>query len=427
MKNVSSKSYILLIKYYNIPYKPPFFDRHLNDPIVKENQSLFFGDFMIFGQSREDRIYEEIKDVEKLKSVLMDYLDDFNSTTGKEMNLILFQDAIDHIIRLARLLRAERGNGFLVGLSGMGKQSLSQLGAHINGYKCAQIELCRGYDRGNFHEDLRKLYFDAGVLNQPTVFLITDTQIVREDFLEDINNVLNSGEVPNLFESDEYEKVLNGTRSACIDAKMNDCSRDGIFDFFIRRVRKNLHLILCMSPIGDAFRRRCRMFPSLVNCCTIDWFVNWPPEALHSVALGALNDLSESLEQTENLANICVMMHQMVEDTSERFYIEMKRYYYTTPSSYLELLKLYKIMLKKREEVIVAKRTRIANGLNKLLESNELVAVMGEELSKFAPIIEEQSENMKELLKKLDVDTQAANIVRVTVSKDEAEAMVNLN
>lgn len=379
---------------------------------------------MIFGQSREDRIYEEIKDEEKLKSVIMDYLDDFSGTTGKEMNLILFHDAIDHITRLARLLRAERGNGLLIGLSGMGKQSLSRIAAHINGYKCISVELCRGYDRTNFHEDLRKLYYSAGVLNQPTVFLITDTQIVREYFLEDINNVLNSGEVPSLFESDDYEKVINETRPACINAKIGDCSRDGIYNYFISRVRKNLHLVICMSPIGNAFRRRCRMFPSLVNCCTIDWFVKWPPEALHSVALGALNDLNENVQEIENIAKICVMMHQLVEDKSERFYYEMKRYYYTTPSSYLELLKLYRIMLKKREEGIVAKRTRIANGLDKLLESNKLVSVMGEELSKFAPVIEAQSENMKELLKKLDVDTQAANVVRVTVSQDEAEAMV---
>lgn len=45
----------------------------------------------------------------------MDYLEDFNSLTGQEMKLILFDDAIEHILRLARLLRAERGNGLLVG------------------------------------------------------------------------------------------------------------------------------------------------------------------------------------------------------------------------------------------------------------------------------------------------------------------------
>lgn len=43
-------------------------------------------------------------------------------------------------------------------------------------------------------------------------------------------------------------------------------------------------MVICMSPVGDSFRSRCRMFPSLVNCCTIDWFTVWPREALLSVA-----------------------------------------------------------------------------------------------------------------------------------------------
>ena len=55
-----------------------------------------------------------------------------------------------------------------------------------------------------------------------------------------------------------------------------DYNRDGIFAHFISSVQSKLHIVLCMSPVGDAFRARCRMFPSLVNCCTIDWFTEWP-------------------------------------------------------------------------------------------------------------------------------------------------------
>ena len=52
--------------------------------------------------------------------------------------------------------------------------------------------------------------------------------------------------------------------------------RDAIYSHFVSLVRDNLHIVLCMSPVGDAFRVRCRMFPSLVNCCTIDWYDEWP-------------------------------------------------------------------------------------------------------------------------------------------------------
>ena len=53
-----------------------------------------------------------------------------------------------------------------------------------------------------------------------------------------------------------------------------------LFNFFVNRCRENLHLILAFSPIGDAFRNRMRKFPSLINCCTIDWFQAWPDDAL---------------------------------------------------------------------------------------------------------------------------------------------------
>lgn len=60
-------------------------------------------------------------------------------------------------------------------------------------YRCFQIELARNYNHESFFEDLRKLYFSAGARNESTVFLFSDTQIVEEEFLEDINNILNSG------------------------------------------------------------------------------------------------------------------------------------------------------------------------------------------------------------------------------------------
>lgn len=391
-------------------------------PVVKEGEILMYGDFMIFGQPKNERKYYEITDMTRLESILMDYMDDFSSTTGKEMKLILFQDALEHTIRLTRLLRGDRGNGLLVGVAGMGKQSLTKLAAHVNDYKCFQIELTRSYDLAAFHEDLKILYRTAGVDNTPIVFLFIDSQIVEEEFLEDINNILNSGEVPNLFEGDDYEKVVLDTRDACNEMSKDGCTRDDIYKFFISRVRNNLHVVISMSPIGDDFRRRCRMFPSLVNCCTIDWFSSWPPEALYSVALGVLKDVTPKENERINMAKTSVFMHKTVEAISLRFYKEMKRHYYTTPSSYLELLKLYKSLLKNRIADINKKKKRIANGLNKILQTNDVVAVMQKELKVLSPELEAQSQAMKNMLNKLEIDTKAADDVKRSVTEDETAA-----
>ena len=72
-----------------------------------------------------------------------------------------------------------------------------------------------------------------------------------------------------------------------VRAKAKKAGKDSnaaeIYMYFVDQCRKNLHMVICMSPFGSAFRTRLRMFPSLVNCCTIDWFTEWPEDALYSV------------------------------------------------------------------------------------------------------------------------------------------------
>lgn len=118
-----------------------------------------------------------------------------------------------------------------------------------------ELELTKTYGQADFREDLKKLYQTAGVAGKPVVFLMSDGQIVQESFLEDVNNILNSGEVPNLFEADEYEKIISDVNPFAKAAGVPD-SRELVFAHFIDRVRENLHIVLCMSPVGDKLRNR---------------------------------------------------------------------------------------------------------------------------------------------------------------------------
>ena len=59
---------------------------------------------------------------------------------------------------------------------------------------------------------------------------------------------------------------------------------------------------LYFSPIGEIFRARLRQFPSLVNCCTIDWFSEWPNEALNSVAKSFLSEIPD-LDEGDEIIN----------------------------------------------------------------------------------------------------------------------------
>ncbi|XP_060586003.1 dynein axonemal heavy chain 6-like [Ruditapes philippinarum] len=386
---------------------------------------ILFGDFIKMGTERADRLYEEFADHKKLANVLQDYLDDYNMQSPKEMKLVFFLDAMEHVSRIARMIRQERGNALLVGVGGTGKQSLTRLSAHICGYKCFQIELSRGYDYAAFHDDIKKLYDMAGVKNEHTVFLFTDTQIVVEEFLEDINNILNSGEVPNLFEPDEYEQLIIGCRGAAKELGIPEGNRDAIYDFCINRVRNNLHIVLCMSPVGNAFRTRCRMFPSLVNCCTIDWFTEWPREALLGVSKSFFENVELGTDELkQSIAEMCVEIHTSVTDMADRFFNELKRKYYTTPTSYLELINLYLSMLQEKTKQLKMAKDRVHNGLIKLLETNELVDKMKKELVALEPELKKKSEDTNNLMERLVVDQEKADAVRKVVMEDEAVAKV---
>jgi len=194
---------------------------------------------------------------------------------------------------------------------------------------------------------------------------------------------------------------------------------------FINRVRDNLHIVLCMSPVGEAFRARCRMFPSLINCCTIDWFDEWPELALQSVAqffLAAVDLGSDEVRSA--VCDACVFIHMSVTDLAERFWTELRRRFYTTPKSYLDLINLYVALLgEKREEYGIA-RDRLLNGLSKLSETNVMIDKMKIDLGELQPVLEEKSKATAELMIQVNKDKAEAQIVKERVAADEAMVKV---
>jgi dynein heavy chain len=62
---------------------------------------------------------------------------------------------------------------------------------------------------------MKKFMTLTGVEGKDIVFLFTDSQILNETMLEDLNNVLNTGEVSNLFAQDETDKIANDMVDVC--------------------------------------------------------------------------------------------------------------------------------------------------------------------------------------------------------------------
>jgi dynein heavy chain len=379
---------------------------------------LTFGDF--FKPGAPMPLYEYCNDIVKMTKIMDDFLENYNVSFSNKMNLVFFRDAVSHLSRLARILRQPRGNAMRIGVGGSGKQSLARLGAFMVEAKCVQIEITRGYGTNEFHEDLKKMMISTGVGGQSTVFLFTDSQIVEESFLEDINNMLNSGEVPNLFPQDEMDRIIADMRPVVKSLDIPE-TRDNCVATFIERIRNFLHVVLAMSPVGSALRVRCRAFPSLINCCTIDWYMNWPREALQSVADRLLANVSLPSEQVRTaLVDMCSIVHTSSNDLGEEFFAQLQRHVYTTPKSYLDLISLYLKMLQEKRAVLQTIKSRMEVGVKKLEETNSIVDSLKSELIQLQPILQQKAIEAEELLKRVSVDQQSAAIVRERVSQDEA-------
>ncbi|XP_030634236.1 dynein heavy chain 1, axonemal [Chanos chanos] len=385
-------------------------------------QPILFGDFMVPGT--ENKTYQLIEDREKLARTMEEYMDDYNQISTTKMKLVLFMDAIQHVCRISRILRQPLGNALLLGVGGSGRQSLTKLATHMSDYECFQIELSKNYGHAEWREDIKSIMMKAGLQNVQITFLFVDTQIKSESFLEDINSILNSGDVPNLYAVDEQERILTAMKPVVQDLGQQP-TKANLMAAYIKRVRSNIHTVLCMSPIGEVFRARLRQFPSLVTCCTIDWFSAWPKEALQSVAASFLSELPE-LEANpatmKGLTLMCVEIHQMVARKCEQYLAELSRYNYVTPKSYLELLSIFSALIGRKKQELHSARLRMKTGLDKLLSTAEDVSKMQEELEMMRPLLEEAAKDTEVTMEKIKEDTVVAEETRVAVQAEEAKA-----
>jgi len=383
---------------------------------ISHARRLLFGDFQ---KPDGKRVYEEMPNPEVVIEACNGYLEYYNATCKKPMDLVLFLFMIEHITRICRILRSPGGNALLIGIGGSGRQSCTRLAASIMDYTVVEIEISKTYGKNEWREDLKRLLTVAGGDGKPTVFLFTDTQIKMESFVEDLNNLLNTAEVPNLFASDEKAVLAEKCRPAAKAAGRTLNTPADQYAFFIERCKSLMHIVLAFSPIGDAFRSRLRQFPSLVNCCTIDWFTEWPSDALESVAKRFLSDVEMEEETRMSCVSMCISMHENVAELSGRFLSETRRHNYVTPTSYLELINTYKTLLKHKREQINMQIKRYTGGLGALALAETSVNTMKQELIDLQPGLLQAQKDTEALTAKVEAAIPGVDAQKAVAMKDE--------
>lgn len=164
--------------------------------------------------------------------------------------------------------------------------------------------------------------------------------------------MLNSGWIFDLFPKDEYDGLVSNVRNEAKGFGVID-NIDAITTFFLDKIRRNLKVILCFSPVGDAMRIRSRKFPGIINSTSIDWFHSWPKDALINVAYKFITDIDfPDDEIRKNIALNMAEVHSSIDEANATFLKLERRHNYTTPKSFLELIDFYKKILTEKRDFI---------------------------------------------------------------------------
>ncbi|KAH3764595.1 cytoplasmic dynein heavy chain [Pelomyxa schiedti] len=347
-----------------------------------------------------------------------------------EVQLVLFAEVLEHILRIDRILHMPQGHALLIGVSGGGKTVLSKFVAWKNGMSLFSIKVNNKYKAEDFDNDLRLVLKRAGCKGEEICFVFDESNILESSFLERMNTLLASGEVPGLFEGEEWQGLIHQIKEASSrKGKILD-TEDDLYKWFIQQVRLNLHVIFTMNPASPEFHNRAATSPALYNRCVIDWFGDWSSPALFLVGAEFTEKLDlenpsykppeflpqnmpvpmaqRALTNRDAVVMSLVYTHQSVGLANERLFRLQGRRNYVTPRHYLDLISHFVQISSTKRAELEEQQLHLNVGLQKLADTANQVAQLQAALRASGVALEQKEVAANEKLKQMVADQQIA-------------------
>eukprot|EP00931_Biecheleriopsis_adriatica_P081368 TRINITY_DN5469_c0_g1_i1.p1 TRINITY_DN5469_c0_g1~~TRINITY_DN5469_c0_g1_i1.p1 ORF type:complete len:4656 (-),score=1282.68 TRINITY_DN5469_c0_g1_i1:88-14055(-) len=391
------------------------------------------------------KIYEPVESMPNVCKKAYEYLSAFNEKNqAKAMNLVLFEDAMMHLMRINRTIQQKRGSAMLVGVGGSGKQSLTRLAAFISNHYLFQITITKTYSDLQFLEDLKELYIRAGQKNEDVTFIFTDQDVKNENFLEYMNSILATGEVVGLLQKDEKETCCNEVRNDYVkDNPGGEENPVNLYAYFLDRLRDNLHIVLAFSPLHAKFAVRAQMFPAVFSAVNINWFMPWPEAALVAVSANFLGNykIDTTDEHRQCLYELMGSFQKTVRDVCAVYLSRMRKHVYVTPRSFLCFIDYYKKLYTMKYEEVNVQEKSVNIGLQKLAEAAVYVEKMKVDIVEQEKVLKVEDEKTNKLLikvqgEKVKAEKKAEEVGRIkkdcednaaAIGADKEEANRELN
>ena len=357
--------------------------------------------------------------------------------------LILHDKALEHILRIDRVLQQPQGHMLLIGLAGSGKTSLTKFVCWMNGVTIFQPAVHKRYTLVDFDNDLRAI-LKRCCKGEKICLLLNEGCIMDTSFLERMNTLLANSEIPGLFEGDEYLSLMSSCKEVSLRAGLNLESHDELYKWFSHQVMKNLHVVFTMNPPEEGFASKTTASPALFNRCVLNWMGDWDLQAFYKVADGYLShqDLHRNYTQPtgfqpfysgfskltfeDAVIDSCLFFHSSALQMNDSLCKRGLKGTYLSPGHFLEFLQIFNALYENKKTGLEDRQRHLIVGLEKLQETLVQVNSLREGLAKKRETLERKTQEANEKLKRMVHEQKEAESKRLA-SIEIQEALVSQN
>ncbi|ERT02584.1 dynein heavy chain, cytoplasmic [Sporothrix schenckii ATCC 58251] len=345
-----------------------------------------------------------------------------------DVPLILFNDVLEHVLRIDRVFRQPQGHLILIGVSGSGKTTLSRFVAWMNGLKVFQIKVHGKYSSEDFDEDLREVLRRSGCKGEKICFIMDEANVLDSGFLERMNTLLANAEVPGLFEGDDLAALMTACKEGAQRQGLHLDSQEELYKWFTSQIVKNLHVVFTMNPPEDGLSSKAATSPALFNRCVLNWFGDWSDQALYQVG----HELTQSVDldrpnfeapdtipvayrgltlpasHRSAVINAMVYIHYSLQRFNARLLKQQGKVTFLTPRHFLDFVAQYVKLYNEKREDLEEQQRHLNVGLEKLRDTVDKVRDLRVSLADKKAQLEKKDAEANEKLQRMVADQREA-------------------
>lgn len=365
-----------------------------------------------------------------------------------DVPLILFNDVLEHVLRIDRVFRQPQGHLILIGVSGSGKTTLSRFVAWMNGLKVFQIKVHGKYSGEDFDEDLRDVLRRSGCKGEKICFIMDEANVLDSGFLERMNTLLANAEVPGLFEGDELASLMTACKEGAQRQGLLLDSQEELYKWFTQQIVKNLHVVFTMNPPEGGLSSKAATSPALFNRCVLNWFGDWSDQALFQVGTEltqsvdldrpnfvapdsipvAYRDLVLPASHRQAVVNSMVYIHYSLQSFNKKLLKQQNRITFLTPRHFLDFVAQYVKLYNEKRDDLEEEQRHLNVGLEKLRVTVDQVSHLRVSLAEKKEQLERKDAEANEKLQRMVADQREAEQrkttsleIQVALEKQEIE------